>query len=151
MKYSRRDLSLLLPALAAATTGDAQDPKILGAETYLYEDMKVTLNGQNKGRTAFSGVLQSGIRVSMHLTELGPGQIPHPPHKHPQQEIIMVRRGILDATSGDETVRVTAGSIVITASNVMHGLKNPGRNRRILPALDQQRKGLTRIRRIDHF
>ncbi len=126
MKYSRRDLSLLLPALAAAITADAQDPKTLGAETYLYEDMKVTVNGQNKGRTAFNGVLQSGIRVSMHLTELGPGQIPHPPHKHPQQEIIMVRRGILDATSGDKTVRVTAGSVVITASNVMHGLKNPG-------------------------
>jgi quercetin dioxygenase-like cupin family protein len=126
MKYSRRDLSLLLPALAAATTADAQDQKTLGAETYLYEDMKVTVNGQNKGRATFSGVLQSGIPVSMHLTELGPGQIPHAPHKHPQQEIIMVRRGILDATSGDETVRVTAGSVVITASNVMHDLKNLG-------------------------
>jgi len=124
MKYSRRDLSLLLPALAAAA--DAQDPKTLGGEAYVYENMKVTGNGQNKGHQAFNGVLQSGIRVSMHLTEVAPGLMAHAPHKHPQQEIIMVRRGTFDAISGDETFRLTAGSVQITAPNVLHGMKNVG-------------------------
>src|ERR1700683_49138 len=72
VKYSRRDLSLLLPALAAATasaqstakntakTGKQAEPvasadgveklPVMKTQAFLYKDIPVTVNGQNKSR-----------------------------------------------------------------------------------------------------
>jgi mannose-6-phosphate isomerase-like protein (cupin superfamily) len=65
----------------------------------------------------------------MHMTDLAPGLSPHPPHHHPNEEVMMIKSGQLDATLGGETTRLTAGSILYVASNLEHGLKNPGPDR----------------------
>jgi quercetin dioxygenase-like cupin family protein len=62
----------------------------------------------------------------MHITELGAGQAPHPPHKHVHEEILMLRSGMLDATILGQTTRVTAGSVLYLNSNDEHGWRNPG-------------------------
>ena len=48
MNYSRRDLGLLLPALAAAS-GAAQQ-KALPSKAFKYEDLPARGNGPNKSR-----------------------------------------------------------------------------------------------------
>src|SRR5580658_2863810 len=75
VKYSRRDLRLLLPALASAKLL-AQQPKILPAGVFRYEDLPVRANGLNKGRNVLNGETHSGFPIEIHLTELGPGQEP---------------------------------------------------------------------------
>lgn len=60
------------------------------------------------------------------MTELGPGQSPHAPHRHVNEEVLMLRRGILDATFGGKTTRLTAGSVIYMESNMEHGWRNPG-------------------------
>jgi len=129
--YSRRDLGLLLPALAA--TASAQEkgapkapPMKLASKVYLYEDLPAKQNGANTGRAVLNGLTHSDFPVELHITELGPGQQPHPPHQHPNEEILMLRTGHLDVTIHGETTRATAGSVVYVASNVLHGWKNPG-------------------------
>jgi mannose-6-phosphate isomerase-like protein (cupin superfamily) len=122
MKLSRRDLSLLLPALAAA----AEDRRMLTSKALKYEDLPVKLNGQNKGRAVFDGETHPGARVELHMTEPGPGQAPHPPHQHPHEEVLMLRRGLLHATFGGKTTQLTAGSVIYVASNELHGWKTPG-------------------------
>jgi quercetin dioxygenase-like cupin family protein len=125
LKYSRRDLTLLLPVLASRTAL-AQQPKILPAGVFLYEDLPVKVNGQNKGRTVLNGETHSGFPIELHLTELGPGQEPHPPHKHVHEEMLLLERGILDVTMDGRTTRLTPGSVAYVASNHQHGWKNPG-------------------------
>ena len=78
MKYSRRDLRLLLPALASATAV-AQQQKILPAGVFRYEDLPVRVNGLNKARAVMNGETHTAFPIEVHLTELGPGQEPHPP------------------------------------------------------------------------
>jgi mannose-6-phosphate isomerase-like protein (cupin superfamily) len=124
VNYSRRDLGLLLPALAAAS-GAAQQ-KALPSKAYKYEDLPVRGNGPNKSRAVLSGETHSGFPIELHTTELGAGQSPHAPHKHVNEEVLMLRSGILDATINGETTRVTAGSVVYAASNDLHGWRNPG-------------------------
>jgi quercetin dioxygenase-like cupin family protein len=130
MKLSRRDLSALLPALAAARSS-AQEPagkanKMLTSKTFRYEDLPVKVNGQNKGRAVFDGETHLGFPVELHMTELAAGQMPHPPHSHAHEEVLMLRRGVLDAMYGGQTTHLTAGSVIYMASNVEHGWKNPG-------------------------
>jgi len=125
LKYSRRDLSLLLPALVS-TTAVAQQQKILPAGVFRYDDLAVKVNGQNKARSVFNGETHSGVPVELHLTELGPGQAPHPPHKHVHEEVLLLQRGILDVTIDGKTTRLTPGSVAYVASNHQHGWMNPG-------------------------
>jgi mannose-6-phosphate isomerase-like protein (cupin superfamily) len=128
---SRRDLSLLLPALAAGSaTAQTAAPKtekpVLPAKVYEYADLPVKINGENQGRAVFDGLTHSGYPVELHMTRLGPGQAPHPPHKHVNEEVLMLKNGQLDATFGGRTTRLQAGSIIYMASMEEHGWKNPG-------------------------
>jgi quercetin dioxygenase-like cupin family protein len=126
MTWSRREVSLLLPALAAAANATAQDKKVLPAKVYRYEDLPVKENGQNKSRAVLDGATHSGFPIEVHMTALGPGQMPHPPHKHADEEMLMLRTGQLDVTFGGQTTRITAGSVIYVASMVEHGWKNTG-------------------------
>ena len=123
MNYSRRDLTLLLPALAA--TAAAQPGKALPSKVFVYEDLPVKKNGLNASRNVFKGETHSAFPVDLHMTELGPGQAPHPPHKHVHEELLMLRRGSLEVTISGKVTHATTGSIVYVASNEEHGWRNP--------------------------
>ena len=125
MNYSRRDLALLLPVLASAKAA-AQTGKTLPSRAFKYDDLPVRVNGQNKSRAVLKGETHSGFPVELHLTELGPGQAPHPPHKHVHEEVLLLQEGVLDAMIKGETTRITAGSVVCVSSNDEHGWRNPG-------------------------
>jgi quercetin dioxygenase-like cupin family protein len=127
MNCSRRDLALLLPAIAAAQEKAARP--ILPSKPYRFEDLPVRENGQNRGRAVLNGLTHSGFPVELHLTELGPGQAPHAPHKHAHEEIVMLQRGTLEVTIEGKTTVLTPGSVTYVASNEMHGWKNPGAER----------------------
>ncbi len=130
MDYTRRDMGLILPALAAATAAAQQQSKtVLPSKAFKYEDLPVKVNGQNKGRAVLNGATRSGFGVELHLTELGPGQAPHAPHHHVHEEIVMLQTGVLDVTINGQTTHLTAGSLAYVASNEEHGWKNPGMER----------------------
>ena len=98
MNYSRRDFSLLFPALvAAAGVATAQTPA-LPSKTYAFDDLPVRNNGANKSRAVLEGKTHGGFPVEMHITELAPGLAPHPPHHHAHEEMIMIREGTLEVT-----------------------------------------------------
>src|SRR6266480_4727884 len=86
--YSRRDLSLLLPALAAA--GAAAQSQPLPSKTYAFPDLPVRDTGKNHQRAVLKGETHSGFQVDLHLTELAPGEAPHAPHHHVHEEMIMI-------------------------------------------------------------
>ena len=131
MKLSRRDLSALLPALAAAQSAMAQtkEKPTLASKAYRFEDLPEKVNGQNRSRDVFNGKNHSGFPVDIHITELGPGQVPHAAHHHVHEEIVMLQTGLLDVTIEGKLTRVTPGSVVYVNSNEEHGWKNPGPER----------------------
>ena len=124
MDYSRRDLSLLLPALGAATA-TAQSSKI-ASKTYRFDDLTVKANGTNRTRAVLNGSTHSGFPVELHETELGPGQAPHPPHHHVHEEMIMIREGTLEVTILDKISKLGPGSVAFVASGEEHGWRNVG-------------------------
>jgi quercetin dioxygenase-like cupin family protein len=124
MKISRRDLSLLLPAAMAASTG--AQTKALPSKTYKYEDLPVKTNGKNRGLALMKGQTHSGYQIEMHETELGPGQAPHPPHHHVHEEAILVREGTVEVTIMGKSATLGPGSVAYVASGEEHGWKNVG-------------------------
>jgi quercetin dioxygenase-like cupin family protein len=128
MRVTRRELGLLLPALAAGPARTQEANKVLPSKAWKFEDLPVRTNGQNRSRDVFKGQTHTGFPVDLHLTELAPGLAPHPPHKHVHEEILMLQAGTLDVTIEGTTTRIGPGSVVYVHSNEMHGWKNTGTN-----------------------
>jgi len=123
MNYTRRELGLILPALAAA---QEKEKPMLPSKIYHYRDLPVKTSGENQSRAVFDGVNHSEIPFELHMTQLGPGMAPHPPHHHVHEECVMLKSGSLEVTISGNTTRVEAGSIIYVASGEEHGWKNPG-------------------------
>jgi quercetin dioxygenase-like cupin family protein len=130
MKQTRRELAILLPAMLAVADAEAQTARnpMLTSKCYEFKDLPVKVNEKTHGesRQVFDGTLHDGEPVDMHITLLAPGQMPHPPHHHEWEEIIMLQTGLLEFTIKGNSTRVGPGSVVYIASNEEHGLKNVG-------------------------
>ena len=125
-KINRRDLGAVL-ALAAAATSKGADRKTLGSKTYVFEDLVVKKNGENRSRDVFDGLTHKGFQMDLHETELAPGLAPHAPHRHEHEEMLMVREGMLEVMIEGKITTATPGSVVVVASNEFHGWKNAGK------------------------
>lgn len=123
MNLSRRDLNLLLPLLAASAAKAQKPPQ--PSATWKFEDLPV----KGKTRAVFTGTTHKGFEVELHQTELGAGEEPHPPHRHVNEEMIMIRQGTMEVTISGKVTRMGPGSVAYVASNELHGWKNVGDTR----------------------
>ena len=136
MKYSRRDLGLLLPALAAASAS-AQTTEAPGVEklplltthAYLYDQLPVTTNGKNKQRRMFTGKTHTGFKMESHQSDIAPGEVNHPPHMHLREEMMLVRTGLMELTISGKPYRLGPGDVGFIGSNELHNAKNVGTTR----------------------
>jgi XRE family transcriptional regulator, regulator of sulfur utilization len=66
-------------------------------------------------------------QLECHVTTINPGEAPHAPHQHPDEELIIIKEGTIEAMQNGTTKIATAGSIIFEASNQLHGLRNVGK------------------------
>jgi len=129
---SRRDLSLLLPALAAAAaraqTQTPAAPALPVLDTKVYHDKQIPYKGDDKkkGRNFFDGTTHTGYHIAMHETDIGAGMQTHPPHKHEHEELVIVLEGTLEMTNNGKSEVAETGSIIYFGSNQMHNARNVG-------------------------
>ena len=147
MKYSRRDLGLLLPALAAASAA-AQSTESAGApaaaaaaensiekmpvmktKAFLYNEVPVTVNGKNKSRRMFTAKTHTGFKIESHQSDIAPGEVNHPPHQHLREEMMLVRLGTMELTISGKPYRLGPGDVGVIGSNEIHNAKNVGTTR----------------------
>lgn len=64
--------------------------------------------------------------LEVHATTLNPGQASHPPHQHPNEELVILASGKLEAMSNGQTKVLGPGSVIFNASNQWHSVKNVG-------------------------
>jgi quercetin dioxygenase-like cupin family protein len=58
---------------------------------------------------------------------LKPGMSPHPPHTHPEEEIMVFTEGTGDISVEGSTTKVAAGSTMYCAAGHAHGIVNAGK------------------------
>jgi mannose-6-phosphate isomerase-like protein (cupin superfamily) len=123
MQPTRRDLSLLLPALMAVPTKPS-----LPSKCYEFTELPVKTDPKthNETRQVFDGFTHTAYPIDLHITTLQPGLMPHPPHHHAHEEAMFIKEGTLEVTIADKTWRVGPGSVLYVNSNDEHGLKNAG-------------------------
>jgi XRE family transcriptional regulator, regulator of sulfur utilization len=127
MKISRRDLSLLLPALAGRAAAQPRQTTTLESKVYQHAQLPYAGDDKKKGRRFLFGPNRSGFNIEMHETILGPGTSTHQPHKHAHEEAFILVEGTLEAHLEGKTQVMEAGSIFYVASNQMHTVNNAGK------------------------
>jgi mannose-6-phosphate isomerase-like protein (cupin superfamily) len=80
-------------------------------------------------RDFFDATTRTLRNLECHATTLNPGETPHPPHRHPDEELIIVKEGTVEVLINDRVQRAGAGSIFFFGSNDLHGLRNVGTDR----------------------
>ena len=126
MSISRREMVLMLPALAAAGTAQAQPGTPLPGKVYHSARIPYTGDAKKKGRRFFYGAEHSGFNLEMHETVLGPGVETHPPHSHEHEEILIVVEGTVEVSIDGKNETAEAGSVIHYAPNKPHNLRNAG-------------------------
>jgi len=122
---NRRDLFKLaaLQAMAGAAVA-AKIPNAImdqGKAKVTHEpfgDLRVYLDGSTDQLKAMTfGSLQ-----------LKPGMTPHPPHEHPEEEIMIITEGTGEITVDGKVTKVAPGTSMYCAAGKLHGIVNTGKS-----------------------
>lgn len=125
---TRRDLivALFSMALTAGAFAVADKTASLGSTAFDWNAVPVKTTDVGSVRSFFQAPTATLEQLEVHVTTLNPGKSPHPPHRHPNEEMVIVRQGTIEALVNGEWKRVGPGSVVFFASNQLHGLRNVG-------------------------
>lgn len=129
MGITRRDISIAAVsiALTGAVGAFAQaGPNILGPAVFDAATFKPVANPTGSVVQIVKQPTATLDELEMHLTRLNPGVASHPPHKHPNEELVIIREGNVETLSGGTWKRIGPGSIIFNASNSLHALRNVG-------------------------
>lgn len=125
---SRRDIWVAL-VTAACTVGGlavANQLPLLGPAAFERNSISAKQTEVGSVRSFFTMRTATLEQLEVHETTLNPGKMPHPPHKHPNEEMLVIRQGTVEALVKGEWKRIGPGSVIFNASNQLHGLRNVG-------------------------
>ncbi len=123
-------LTLALACATVMTAAPAPAPKPkMGSKVFAWDAMvaKPTPNGERRD-VANHATPTLGV-FECHITTLNPGKASHLPHRHPQEELIIVKEGTLEVHINGVETRAGPGSAFLYLSNDAHAVKNVGDTR----------------------
>jgi quercetin dioxygenase-like cupin family protein len=139
---TRRDL--VVAALAAASTltavtlaEDAKptaaapppapaDARILDSTAWNWDEFEARKTDVGQYRRVVRQPTRTLDELEMHITTLNPHTTSHPPHTHPNEEMVILKEGKLQAHVNGKEVVVGPGAVLFYASMQPHGVKNVG-------------------------
>ncbi len=124
---------LIIAILAVSTTlgltalGQSGRP-LMGSSIFDWNSLEAKPTKVGARRDVFQTPTATLDELECHITTLNSGEIPHPPHQHPDEELIIMKEGTVEVQQGDAKPKLAGpGSIIFEASNQMHGMRNVGK------------------------
>jgi quercetin dioxygenase-like cupin family protein len=112
--------------LAGKSAAQLAAPGQLGSGVYDWAKLAVKPTKTGERRDVFDTPTTTLTNFECHVTTLQPGIAPHASHHHADEEIMLVKEGVMEVTLGSATTRAGPGSIIFAASNQEHGWRNAG-------------------------
>jgi mannose-6-phosphate isomerase-like protein (cupin superfamily) len=127
---TRRDVfvAVLTMCMTAAAVAWAQSSakSILHSSAFDFRRLDAQTTKVGERRAVFDAPTVTLDRLECHITTVNPGEEPHAPHQHPEEELMLIKEGTLEAMQNGQKVKVGPGSVLFQASNEFHGVKNVG-------------------------
>ena len=126
---TRRDVIVTLIATSVTyclgTAANEQAP-VMQSSVFDWNAIPARQTNVGSVRSFFKAPTATLRELELHVTTLNPGMASHPPHQHPNEELVIVKEGTIEALVNGEWKRVGPGSVIFNASNQLHGLRNVG-------------------------
>lgn len=117
--------AVIWPAAPLAQSAAPAKPK-LESEVFDWSKLPVVKTQAGERRAMVNAPTATFDNFSCHATTIGAGQVAHPPHRHPDEEIVIVKEGTIEVLINERRERAGAGSMFFFASNDLHGMRNVG-------------------------
>ncbi|MFN0085558.1 MAG: cupin domain-containing protein [Blastocatellia bacterium] len=116
-------MCLTLGVAALAQSGNS----VMGSSVFEWDSIEAKPTKIGAVRTFFQAPTATLDELECHVTTLNAGESPHAPHKHPDEELIIVKEGTVEVLSNGQIKRAGPGSVIFQAANQLHSIKNVGR------------------------
>ncbi|TAK96146.1 MAG: cupin domain-containing protein [Verrucomicrobia bacterium] len=132
MKISRRDFVVAILTASATFVltflvfAQEQTPRRLASTVFAWDKLEAKTNAKGARREVFDSATATLDRFECHVTTINAGLSPHDPHRHPDEELIIVKEGTLEVTINGVSQKAGPGSVLFYASNDLHGMRNVG-------------------------
>jgi quercetin dioxygenase-like cupin family protein len=125
----RRDLAVA--AIAASVTLACvslaeESGKVLDSIAWQWSGLAVKKTEVGERRDVVRQPTRTLEELEMHITTLNPHTASHPPHTHPNEEMVILKEGTLQAHVNGKEVVVKPGGILFFASMQPHSVQNIG-------------------------
>lgn len=106
----------------------AQSPSnIMQSSAFEWNDLAVKANKTGFSRQVFQAPTATLDELECHITTVNPGESTHPPHQHPDEEIMILKEGTVEVLVNGKLKTVGPGSVIFQAANQSHNIRNIGK------------------------
>jgi quercetin dioxygenase-like cupin family protein len=135
---TRRDLCVSVIAVTAtlcsvavfqsvpSVAANGSDAAVMHSSVFDWNSIPAKATNVGSVRKFFEAPTATLDVLECHVTTLNPGESSHAAHKHADEELVIVKEGIVECLSRGEMKRAGPGSVIFNASNEMHSIKNVG-------------------------
>jgi XRE family transcriptional regulator, regulator of sulfur utilization len=120
---------------------------VMGSSIFDWNTLGVQKTKVGESRKVCQAPTATLDELECHITTLNPGETPHPPHQHPDEEIVIVKEGTVEALVNGVTRRVGPGSVIFQAANQMHSIRNVGDGPATYHVIKWNSPGMLKIKR----
>ncbi len=103
-----------------------QTPRRLPSSVFNWQKLEAKPTKVGARREVFDSATATLDRLECHVTTVNVGESPHDPHRHPDEELIIVKEGTLEVAINGQSQKAGPGSLFFYASNDLHGMRNVG-------------------------
>lgn len=127
MEITRREICRAALPLLLLTSKLSAEPQAstLPSGFYNFDDLPARHAGSLTYRPIVDGKIFEGCHIELHESDLAPQSVPHQPHHHRHEEMVLIVEGTLEFTINGKTTRAGAGSVAFFGSGDEHGIRNP--------------------------
>jgi quercetin dioxygenase-like cupin family protein len=125
-----RTIYVCVIAMAAGVVGSlatlaAQKP-VQKSTTFEWTALEAQTTKTGARRDVMRAPTPTLDELEIHITTLDVGQVSHPPHRHPEEELLIVKEGTVETLQNGKASRLGPGSIIFHSSNDLHNIRNAG-------------------------
>jgi mannose-6-phosphate isomerase-like protein (cupin superfamily) len=126
---THRDVKVALTVLGATlcivAIADTRS-SVMHSAAFAWNSVAAKPTEVGSARQYFKAPTATLNELEYHATTLNPGMASHPPHRHVNEELVVVKEGTVEALVNGKWERLEAGAVIFNASNELHGIRNVG-------------------------
>ncbi len=134
-RLTRRECALVLltavsclglTGFLAAPAVPAPAKPVMGSMAFDWEKLVVKPSAAGASRKVCQAPTATLDELECHITTLNKGNTAHPPHRHADEELLIVKEGTVEALVAGEWVKLGPGSVIFQAAHIDHAIRNAG-------------------------